>query len=68
MELLTGYSLDEPKGLSSYGGLTDWYIKEIGKPSFTVECGLGENPLPLSDFYKIYSDLRRMLFSFPLLI
>ncbi len=68
MELLSGYTLDEPEGLSSYGGLTDWYIKEIGKPSFTIECGLGENPLPISDFYKIYSDLRRMLFSFPLLI
>ncbi len=68
LELLSGYGLEEPKGLSSYGGLTDWYIKELGKPSFTVECGLGENPLPLSDLYKVYSDVRRMLFSAPLLI
>lgn len=68
MELLSGYSIDEPEGMASYGGLTDWYIKEIGKPSFTIECGLGENPLPLSDFYKVYSDVRRMLFSFPLLV
>ena len=68
IEKLTGYELDEPGGLASYGGLTDWYIKEIGKPSFTVECGLGENPLPLTDFYKIYSELRRMLFLLPFMI
>ncbi len=68
MELLSGYSLDDPRGLASYGGLRDWYIKEMGKPSFTIECGLGESPLPISDFYKIYSDIRRMLFSFPLLV
>ena len=68
LELLSGYTLDEPKGLSSYGGLTDWFIKELGKPSFTIECGMGENPLPLSDFHKVYSDIRRMLFSAPLLI
>ena len=68
MEMLTGYSLDEPKGLASYGGLTDWFIKEFNKPSFTLECGLGENPLPLSDLYKIYSDIRRMLFMLPFMI
>ncbi len=68
LQLLCGYTLDEPKGLSSYGGLTDWYIKAMGKPSFTIECGRGENPLPLPDFYKVYSDLRRLLFSAPLLI
>lgn len=68
IEKLTGYSLEVPEGLASYGGLTDWYIKETGNPSFTIECGLGENPLPLSDFYKIYSDLRRMLFLFPFMI
>ncbi len=68
LERLTGYKLDMPAGLASYGGLTDWYIRELGKPSFTIECGKGENPLPLSDFYKVYSDVRRMLFSAPLMI
>lgn len=65
---LSGYRVSRPEGMAAYGGLTDWYISEIGRPSFTVECGKGENPLPLSDNFKIYTDIRKMLFMIPTLI
>lgn len=68
MQLLSGYSIDEQKDSTLCSKLKDWCIEELGIPSFEIYCGNGEPPLPLSDFYKIYSDLRRMLFSFPLLI
>ncbi len=68
MQLLSGYSVDETKEDASGGSLTDWCIEELGIPAFRVDCGKGDDPLPLSDFYKIYSDLRRTLFSFPMLI
>lgn len=64
---MTGYNIGEPSGTSSYGGLTDWVIKEIKKPSFTIECGKGENPLPMSQATGIYSRLRELLFSLPIL-
>jgi len=64
---MCGYKLAEPEGMAAYGGLTDWFIREFNKPSFTIECGKGENPLPVSDFFEIYSRLREMLFTSPIL-
>jgi len=65
---MTGYALSEADGTASYGGLTDWFIKEFGKPSFTVECGIGENPLPMSVKSGIYTRLREVLYTFPILL
>ncbi|MBO5416877.1 MAG: M14 family metallocarboxypeptidase [Clostridia bacterium] len=65
---MTGYLLGTPEGMAAYGGLTDWYISEFNKPSFTIECGRGENPLPLDDYFKIYTDIREMLFMMPTFI
>lgn len=62
---MSGYSLATPEGMAAYGGLTDWCISELDRPSFTVECGRGENPLPLGDYFKIYTDIREMLFMSP---
>ena len=64
---MTGYQIGEAEGASALGGLTDWYIKEYNKPSYTVECGLGENPLDIKEAGGIYVRLREMLFSFPIL-
>ena len=65
---LTGYKIAFPTGTAKYGGFTDWFIEEFDKPSFTLECGLGENPLPFTDFNKIYPRIRRALFTAPILI
>jgi g-D-glutamyl-meso-diaminopimelate peptidase len=65
---LCGYRLADTEGLNSFGGLTDWCVQERKLPAFTVECGKGENPLPFSDFRKIYTTIRRMLHTFPLLL
>ncbi len=65
---LSGYELKTAEGTASYGGLTDWYVREMGKPSFTIECGKGENPLPIESFFSIYATLREMLFTAPILI
>lgn len=62
---MSGYKLCVPEGLAAYGGLSDWYITELMRPSFTIECGKGENPLPLEDYFKIYIRLREMLFTAP---
>lgn len=64
---MTGYKPTAPEGTASYGGLTDWLIRELNKPSFTIECGKGENPLPISQLSHIYLDLRELLFTFPIL-
>lgn len=65
---LCGYQLSAPEGMACYGGLTDWCIRSLGLPSFTVECGKGENPLPAEHYFCIYACLRQMFFEAPLLL
>ena len=65
---MTGYSIAEAEGLASYGGLTDWFIKEYGKPSFTIECGKGKNPLDTKCQSGIYVRIREILYTFPILL
>ncbi len=65
---ISGYSLGIPEGGASYGGLTDWAIGALNLPSFTVECGKGENPLPPRDYFYIYTAIREMLFTAPTMI
>ena len=56
-----GYTVSNPKGLAVGGGFKDWFIEHFKKPAFTVEIGLGKNPLPLSDFQEEYSRLLPLL-------
>jgi len=53
---VSGYTLETPYGITSYGGYKDWFIKEFQRPGYTIEVGLGVNPLPISQFPKIYRD------------
>lgn len=52
----SGYALEETPYNSSFAGYKDWFIQDYNKPGYTIEVGLGENPLPLSQFPQIYSD------------
>lgn len=52
----SGYSLEETPYNSSFAGYKDWFIQTYNKPGYTIEVGLGENPLPISQFDKIYND------------
>ena len=65
---LCGYRLSTAMGAAAYGGLTDWCVQKMELPSFTLECGRGTNPLPLSACFPIYANLREALFSFPKLL
>jgi len=40
--------------IESYAGYKDWFIQDFRRPGFTVELGVGENPLPLTQFDEIY--------------
>ncbi|MBX4267060.1 M14 family metallopeptidase [Clostridium estertheticum] len=58
---LSGYDLGETTGITSYAGYKDWFIGKFRRPGYTIEVGLGKNPLPISQFNKIYSDNIRVL-------
>ena len=42
--------------IESYAGYKDWFIQDWRRPGFTVELGLGKNPLPISQFDEIYEE------------
>ncbi len=51
---ISGYKLADTPYESAWAGYKDWFIQEFRRPGFTIEVGLGENPLPLSQFDEIY--------------
>lgn len=53
---VSGYSLEDVPYNSSFAGFKDWFIQNYRKPGYTIEAGIGENPLPLSQFDEIYQD------------
>lgn len=57
----SGYSLTETTGIASYAGYKDWFIQDHRRPGFTIEVGKGKNPLPISQFDKIYDDNEEIL-------
>ncbi len=53
---ISPYQLDNTEGIASYGGYKDWFVDKMNRPGFTVEVGVGQNPLPFSDLPKIYAE------------
>lgn len=40
----------------SYGGYKDWFIQEMRRPGFTIEVGVGTNPLPFESYSEIWTN------------
>lgn len=57
----SGYSLAVAGGLAEGGGFKDWFITEFERPAFTIEVGLGTNPLPPGDLLDIFNRLKEFL-------
>ena len=62
-----GYRAGIPEGAAAYGGLTDYAVSRLGIPSYTVECGRGENPLPSDALQAVYREVRPLLWLAPVL-
>lgn len=58
---ISGYALDQTTGIASFAGYKDWFIQDYRRPGYTIEVGLGTNPLPISQFDPIYEDNLGML-------
>ena len=61
MAEISGYTLGETIGIASYAGYKDWFIQDFRRPGYTVEVGLGRNPLPISQFDEIYRENEGLL-------
>lgn len=52
---VSGYAIEETPPESANAGYKDWFIQTYNRPGYTIECGIGINPLPLSQFDRIYA-------------
>ena len=53
---VSGYILTDVPYNSSFAGYKDWFIQNYNRPGYTIEAGIGENPLPIEQFDDIYND------------
>ncbi len=53
---VSGYTVEETPKASGNAGYKDWFIQTYNRPGYTIEAGRGNNPLPMSQFSKIYQD------------
>ena len=53
---VSGYILTDVPYNSSFAGYKDWFIQDYNRPGYTIEAGIGENPLPIDQFDDIYND------------
>ena len=51
---VSGYSAEETPYASGFAGYKDWFIQDFNRPGYTIEAGLGVNPLPIEQFDGIY--------------
>lgn len=58
LEAASGYKAVKLTG--SDAGYKDWFIHRFRRPGFTVEAGLGVNPLPLSQFPAMHAATSRL--------
>ena len=51
---VSSYAVEETPYASGFAGYKDWFIQDFDRPGYTIEAGIGNNPLPISDFDEIY--------------
>lgn len=56
MAAASGYALQEVPYASGFAGYKDWFIQDFMRPGYTIEAGLGDNPLPLSQLPEMLRD------------
>lgn len=57
----SGYEISVVPYEASFAGYKDWFIQEYNRPGYTIETGLGVNPLPISQFNTIYNENEEIL-------
>lgn len=57
----SGYAVEPVPQASANAGFKDWFLQEFRRPAFTLEAGLGQNPLPMRQLPRITRELGAIL-------
>ena len=52
----SSYAVEATPYASGFAGYKDWFIQNYDRPGYTIEAGLGDNPLPISEFDRLYGE------------
>jgi g-D-glutamyl-meso-diaminopimelate peptidase len=63
----SGYEVSDVPYEAAYAGYKDWFVEEYRRPGYTIEAGIGRNPLPIAQFNSIYDDNEEIMLLAPLL-
>lgn len=58
---VSGYKLEDETEDAAYCGYKDWFIESHNKPGFTIEIGLGINPIGTEQLLEIYEKTEILL-------
>lgn len=53
---ISGYAVEAGTAEAAYAGYKDWFLQEYRRPGYTIEVGLGINPIPLGQLPGIYRE------------
>lgn len=53
---INGYTVEAGTAEAAYAGYKDWFLQEFRRPGYTIEVGIGVNPLPLGQLPGIYRE------------
>lgn len=62
----SGYALSSAPVEAAYAGYKDWFIQEYRRPGYTIEVGIGRNPLPIAQFNTIYNENEEIMLLAPI--
>ena len=58
---LSGYALETAPPESSNAGFKDWFLARFHRPGFTIEAGIGENPIDISQLPRLLAENEPLL-------
>ena len=61
MSEASGYPVEPVPEASANAGFKDWFLQSFRRPAFTIEMGIGENPLPMTQLPALCRALRAIM-------
>ena len=53
---ISGYAVSDVPYEAAYAGYKDWFVEQYRRPGYTIEVGIGRNPISISQFDTIYRE------------
>lgn len=63
----SGYTVAYTPYEAAFAGYKDWFIEEYRRPGYTIEVGLGTNPIPITQFNTIYQNNEEIMLLAPII-